>query len=245
MKRPPRFAITRALIQDSFARVIGKELHHLRDVARLRAGAEICLTDETGIEYIGSIEQLTPDYASIALRKAQSASPARRKILLAAALIKGPRMDFVVEKAAELGAAELLPLICSRCVPNRVGTERLERWRRVALAAAKQSLAPRMDIRPPIALTEMIRERSEQAVAIFCAPNGDALAKIVRDEQASEILMTCGPEGDFTPHEIALMRDAGFRAASLGPNRLRSETAALAALSIVTGALDETRDKSD
>jgi 16S rRNA (uracil1498-N3)-methyltransferase len=244
MKRP-RFAITRALIQDSFARVIGKELHHLRDVARLRVGAEVCLIDEAGIEYIGAIERFDSEYASIAVRRAQSALPARRKIVLAAALIKGQRMDFVVEKAAELGAAELLPLICSRCVPDRVGTERLERWHRVALAAAKQSLAPRMEIRPPIALTEMVREKSEQAVAIFCAPSGDALATIVRDEQASEILIACGPEGDFTPHEVVLMRDAGFRAASLGPNRLRSETAALAALSIVTGALDEMRDKSD
>ncbi len=242
MKRPPRFAITRASIQDGFARVIGNELHHLRDVARLRVGAKICLTDETGIEYVGAIEQLTPDYAKIALRKTQSGAPARHKVVLGAALIKGLRMDFVVEKAAELGAAELLPLICSRCVPDRVGTERLERWRRVALAAAKQSLAPLMDIHSPIALAEMIREKSAHAVAIFCSPDGAALAKIVRDIGTPELVVICGPEGDFTPHEIALMRDAGFRPASLGPNRLRSETAALAALSIVTGALDEMRE---
>ena len=77
-----------------------------------------------------------------------------RRIILAAAIVKGPRMDFVVEKAAELGASELWPLVCARGLVRAPGTERLARWRRLALSAAKQSQSPAaMEVRPPIGST--------------------------------------------------------------------------------------------
>lgn len=245
MKQPSRFAITRDSLDQGFARVTGSELHHLRDVLRLRQGAEVRLIDDIGIEYPGTVEQLAPDHALISVRDAHAGPATRVRIMLAAALIKAPRMDFIIEKAAELGATELLPVVCERSVPARSGAERLTRWRRLAIAAAKQSLAPPMVIREPTGMVEMIRSKSEHAITLFCSPDGDALAKIVRDERPTEILLACGPEGDFTSKEITLMRDAGFRSASLGLHRLRSETAALAALSIVTGALDEMREESE
>jgi 16S rRNA (uracil1498-N3)-methyltransferase len=244
MKLPPRFAITRASLEGSLARLIGDELHHLRDVVRLRKDAEVSLIDETGTEYLGTVERLASDYALITVRKAAGDPPLRAKIVMAAGLIKGPRMDFIVEKAAELGATELRPLLCERSVAAHVGAERLMRWRRLATAAAKQSLAPPMVIREPAGIDDLIRSKSEHTTALFCSPEGDALAKLVRDSRPAEILVACGPEGDFTPQELTLMRRAGFHSASLGPHRLRSETAALTALSLITGALDEIREQS-
>lgn len=237
--RPPRFAIEGGAIAGSSAVISGPELHHLRHVMRLGPGDAVRLIDTGGAEFNGRIAHFEDTGAVIEITGVSA--PARRTALtLAAAIIKGPRMDFLVEKAAELGATALWPLVCARGVVRDPGAERLARWRRLALAAAKQSLAPAaMNIRPPITVAEAAREVPKETLAVFCAEGAEPLSAIVRREHPHAILIACGPEGDFDPAEFAAMREAGFTSAGVGPNRLRSETAALAALCLAAGALDE------
>jgi 16S rRNA (uracil1498-N3)-methyltransferase len=240
MRRPPRFVIAGASISDGHARVDGAEFHHMRDVMRLAAGAEVALLDEANVAYAGRIERFAPDHALIALQATEPQVIVEDTLTLAVGLIKGPRMDFLVEKAAELGATELLPLLCQRSVVHAPGPDRIERWRRLATAAAKQSLGPqRMIIHPPLTVAGLVQDVAKETLAVVCGPTGGALGPLLRDARPSALILVCGPEGGFSPEEVALMRAAGFHEASLGSNRLRTETAALAALSIAAGARDE------
>jgi 16S rRNA (uracil1498-N3)-methyltransferase len=241
MTRPPRFAIPPDALTGQVARISGSELHHMRDVMRLRPGAEVTLLGEDGIEYAGRIERFETDQAVIAISATYGPTGKDEvRLVLAAALIKGPRMDFLVEKAAELGAAELWPLLCARSVARNPGAERLRRWRRLALTAAKQSLAPAaMEIRPPLGVSDMIRNMPKETLAVICDAGAEPLAGVIRRAFSPVIILACGPEGDFDSGETAAMKAAGFVPAALGRNRLRSETAALAALGITAGSLHE------
>lgn len=238
--RPPRFALEPGAIDGRIAQIGGAEFHHLRDVMRLGPGRAVCLMAADGTEYTGRIVDIAGAHAAIEITGRVEPRGARATITLAAAIIKGPRMDFLVEKAAELGAASFWLLACARAVVRDPGSERLARWRRLALAAAKQSRARNaMEIRPTATVAEAAREVPKETLAVYCAEGAEALSAVVRRARPNAMLIACGPEGDFNPVECATMHAAGFVAVGLGPNRLRSETAALAALSIAAGALDE------
>jgi len=241
MKRAARFAISSAAVEGAVALVGGAELHHMRDVMRLLPGAEVTLFDERGAEYAGTILSFQARHAVIEIATAtRSRAETTAGLILAAAVIKGPRMDFLVEKAAELGAAELWPVLSARGVVREVGGERLARWRRLATAAAKQSLASRAtEVIAPLALGDLIQRPNGGRLCVVLSACAPALGAILREARKRSLLLLCGPEGDFTDEELAAVRAAGFVAAGLGGRRLRSETAALAALSIAVGALDE------
>ncbi len=239
MKPPPRFAIARDSISGGVARLSGDELHHLRDVMRLRPGARVALIDERGAEYDGIIRSFEARHALIEVTQ-KLPRAAARTVALGAAIIKGPRMDFLVEKAAELGAAELWPIVSARAVARTPGHEKIARWRRLVAAASKQSLAifP-MEIRPPLGFADLIRIVPGDTLRVSCALGAAPLGAVIRRARPQRILIVCGPEGDFDREEQAMAQQAGFVNVGLGSNRLRSETAALAALSIAVDALGE------
>jgi 16S rRNA (uracil1498-N3)-methyltransferase len=237
-----RFSIARAPGSSGIAHVDGAELHHMRAVLRLAAGARVSLIDPAGVEHRGAIECYERDRAVIRIEAASSSpnSPARLRLILAAAIVKGPRMDFIVEKAAELGASELWPLVCARGLVRASGAERIARWRRLAIAAAKQSQsASVMEVRAPIGIDDMIRGVPSRTLAVICAQTGAPIGEVIRRARPRAILIAVGPEGDFDDEERVQIAAAGFIAVGLGPNRLRSETAALAAVSIAQGLLHD------
>ncbi len=245
MKRPPRFVIENPP-REGIAIVRGAELHHLRDAARLRPGAAVHVLAPDGAEYLGEIESIGEEHAMVRVGQ-QRTRTRTASLILAPAVIKGPRMDFVVEKAAELGAAELWPILCARGVVRTPGKERIERWRRLATAAAKQSLAAvPMKVSDPIPFADLIRAVPRDTLhhgtmAVICTIGAPPLAGIMKERAPSAILLASGPEGDFDEREAALALETGFVAAGLGPNRLRSETAAISALAIAAALLEEKR----
>ena len=248
MPPPPRFSIARAPDAARLAHVEGAELHHMRTVLRLPVDARVSLLDPAGVEHQGTIERYERGRAVIRIESSSSQpdSPARTRIILAAAIIRGPRMDFVVEKAAELGASELWPIVSARGLIRSPGAERLARWGRLALAAAKQSHSPvAMEVRAPIGVDDMIRGVPPGTLAVICAQGGEPLAQVIRRLRPRAILIAVGPEGDFDDDERAKAANAGFVAAGLGPNRLRSETAAVAAVSIAAGLLHDGQGSSE
>src|SRR5258708_905102 len=128
---PPRFIIVSAVDASGFAHVAGAELHHMRDVLRLAIGSGVSIMDADGGQHLGTLMRYDRDRATIQIESSRAPRMGPR-IILATAIVKGPRMDFVVEKAAELGASELWPIVSAHSVVRRPGTERILRWRRLA-----------------------------------------------------------------------------------------------------------------
>jgi len=250
MSRPARFALRNPIV-DGLAIIDGAELHHLRDVIRLREGASIALLAADHVEHLGRIERFEADRAIVRIEHT-SISVATAPLILASAIIKGPRMDFVVEKAAELGVTELWPMLCERSVIRSPGIERILRWRRLATAAAKQSLAPKaLELHEPAQFADLIETLAKDRLAdgasetaplkMICTMGAESIASVVRRVRPRGIIIACGPEGDFTDAELRRAKDAGFVPVGLGKNRLRSETAAIAAVSVAAALLDEIR----
>jgi 16S rRNA (uracil1498-N3)-methyltransferase len=237
MNGPPRFAVPGAPQPGEIVRIAGAEAHHMRDVMRLGAGAAVTLIDALGAEHAATIERLDRSAAELRILSTASART-RPRLIIAPAIIKGPRMDVMVEKAAELGATELWPVICARGLVREPGAARLARWRRLALAASKQSLvAPPMSVAEPVQFADLIRGAPRDTLAVICAAGAEPMYRILERIRPPAMLIACGPEGDFTSDEARAAAEAGFIAAALGSGRLRSETAAIAALAIAAGWL--------
>jgi 16S rRNA (uracil1498-N3)-methyltransferase len=250
MKPLPRFTILDDATGpgiDGTMRITGGELHHMRDVMRLGLGTEVMLCGAQGTEYAGYIAAFEPRAAIIKVAGAHyNQERTSHRLILAAGVIKAARMDLLIEKAAELDASEFWPLICTRSIVREPGSGRQQRWRRISLAASKQSLRSHtMEIHDPLDVDAMVASVPKAALAVTCMAGAEPLSAVIRRVAdglkacPAVVVLAIGPEGDFNPEELAAMHEAGFVAAGLGANRLRSETAALAALSIATGIFAE------
>ncbi len=150
---------------------------------------------------------------------------------LALALIQNQRFDWALEKAVELGASTIIPLLCERIRKGlaQAATLRTNRWRRLAEEARKQcGRAVPLTILAPIGLPELVQLPGP---AFFLEPLGPAPIRPLRDKNSP--LVAIGPEGGFSPAEITILLAAGFSPWGLGPVILRTETAALTALAIL------------
>jgi len=230
MKPAPRFVLQSTPDLRGTARVAPKEAHHMRDVMRLERGDAVSLIDQEGRSYSGTISGYDREGALVQVVASHSSHP-RPPLIVAPAIIKGPRMDFLVEKAAELAATELWPIVCTRTVGKAPGREKILRWQRLAAAAAKQSLAmPPMQVRDAVPFATLIRRVPRDTLALICSAGSEPMTRLMGTERPGGLLITSGPEGDFAQDELEGAVAAGFVAVGLGPNRLRSETAAIAAL---------------
>ncbi len=155
------------------------------------------------------------------------------EIILYQAVPKGGRMDLLVEKATEVGAARIVPLLTERgVVKPREG--KVERWRRVAEAAARQSLRLRVpEVCEPVPFSEAVWE----AAGGILLHNADGLAPI-EEVAGSPARLFIGPEGGWSEEELRLAAEGGLRMAQLGPFRLRSETAGVVAVARAIGAME-------
>ena len=156
------------------------------------------------------------------------------ELILYQAVPKGGRMDFLVEKAAEIGATRIVPLVTERGIV-RPRDGKVERWRRVAKAAARQSLRVGLpEVAEPVDLPGAIWEASENGVLLHNSPELEALECVI----SSPAALFIGPEGGWSEEEIRLAGEAGLAPAQLGPYRLRSETAGMVAVARARAALE-------
>jgi 16S rRNA (uracil1498-N3)-methyltransferase len=155
-------------------------------------------------------------------------------VVLAAGLLKGARWDFLVEKGTELGATHIVPLAGGRAVAT---TARRDRWTRIALAAAKQSLRARIPAIDAPCTVEGLLGAWPRA-HVFVAEEGASAGAPATRPPAGDLLLVVGPEGGIPPPERERLMEAGARGVSLGPRRLRSETAALAMLALFSPLFD-------
>ncbi|MGH7829486.1 MAG: 16S rRNA (uracil(1498)-N(3))-methyltransferase [Candidatus Binatia bacterium] len=236
----PRFFVSQSAVTETRATVTGGELEHMRRVFRLRPGDRVTLFDDTGREHEGVIRSYGAAAAEVKiLNSERPARESKLRIILAQALGKGEKMDLVVEKATELGVQTIVPFLSSHAVPKldaRKSAKRQERWQKIALSAAKQS--GRTRIPEILELTDFASLISkswpcEQKLLFGPGEAGETLRQVRKDvAQLGSVLLVIGPEGGWAPEEIAAAAQRGFRTARLGRRILRTETAALAAVSI-------------
>ncbi len=235
-----RFFLPREKFHGDRAAIDGPELAHLARVLRLRAGDEVTLFDDAGREYEAAIESLTATRGELRiLRARENRRDPLLPITLAVGLTKGDKLDFVVEKATELGAGAIAPFTSRYSVPQLSGEKiarRSERWRKIAVGAAQQCGRARVpQILPLCDFRELIERPWPETAKILCweKETDRSLRQIYETCRAMKaLLLAIGPEGGFAPEEAAAARSKDFLTAQIGPRILRAETAALAALAL-------------
>jgi 16S rRNA (uracil1498-N3)-methyltransferase len=236
-----RFFLPKEKIRDQRGTVVGDELAHLRKVLRLEPGDRFIVFDDTGWEHEAVIRSFSAQRGDIdILRSYQPDRESALQITLALGLTKGEKMDFVVEKATELGVLNIVPFTSTYTVPkldDRRAEARTERWKKIAVSAAKQSGRTRLPkVYSLCEFREFARKPWDDMLKLFFwEREGQQTLKQVHDSQPDvrAVLLVIGPEGGLSVEEADLAQRHGFRSVQLGPRILRAETAAIAALSLV------------
>lgn len=223
---------------NSSATLHGDQAHHLSRVLRARPGMEFDVV-AGGRAWLARIASVDPESIRFTLLEEIETADALPLTLLLS-IFKFDRMEWALEKAVELGCSRIVPVLAERTEKHlaHAAERRIERWRRIALEAAKQSRRGNLpEIAEPAGLAAALAAGTPEANAlcILLSEVGDdpPLLQILDGSPATAFQLAIGPEGGWSAREIALFSTAGWRAASLGPRILRAETAAIAALAIV------------
>ena len=229
-------------VQDELLTITGPEVNHIRNVMRLKPGEEISVSiSGDGKEYRYGIESYTEDSVLCRLRFVKDKEVELPvKVLLFQGLPKADKMDLIVQKAVELGAAEIIPVSMERCVVKLdagKAAKKTARWQTIAESAASQSrrsIIPR--VLAPMSMKEAVeyaKEQTEVRVIPYELQEDDGSVKQYLEslKEGQSVSIFIGPEGGFAPGEVELAKEAGIRPISLGRRILRTETAGLAILS--------------
>ena len=236
------------------------EAHHARDVLRMKHGDRVVVFSGRGREITAEVVDLAKNEVRLRRLQENETPPLRCRITLGQAIPKGKNMDLIVQKAVEIGAAEIAPLISERTIVDldaKEAEQKREKWQQIAIEAAKQcgqNWLPRIHAPQKLkeffgvatALRAVPTSHSDVATAFdlrligSLQPDAIHLKKVLTDhvqqhgDRPKNILMLVGPEGDFTPAELALAKSNGCLPITLGPIILRVETAAIYCLSVLS-----------
>lgn len=229
-----RFFVDPRSITADTAHLSKTESQHIISVLRLQAGETVELFDGTGTIYQGELNILSREQVTVRLLSMRSENNEKSPpVFLLQSLLKGKKMDFLVQKTTELGVHTFQPLL-TRYSENRGNRERQkERWQRIMLEACKQSKRPvPMLINPPVQFSKIDLSPFSTKLLLWESENKQLLGpeQFVSNEPVCLIL---GPEGGFHEEEIDRARKNGFQTVTLGRRILRAETATLATVAIV------------
>lgn len=215
----------------------GDAANHIARVLRLRPGDPLTVFDGSGAEHAARIEEFRKSAVLVTVGDSSSVlreSPLR--LTLAQGISRGERMDWVVQKATELGVSHIVPIQTERTVvklDSQQSARKLHHWQAIAIAACEQSgrnSLPRVGA--PQTLHDFLRDTDADATRLLLSPAGTLRINDLAPE-ASRITVLIGPEGGLSEPEQRAALAAGFLAVRLGPRVLRTETAAVAALTLL------------
>lgn len=209
------------------------QAHYIGRVLRHAVGDAVQLFDGCGQEFLGELIEVGKKSVRVELREAFAGMPeSPLHIHLGQGLSRGERMDWAIQKATELGAQVISPIISERCevrLKDERADKRMTHWRQVAISACEQcgrSVVP--VIHPPILLADWLKQTDAQ-LKLVLHPVAEPLLSHAKPDSLAFLI---GPEGGLTDGEVEQAKAAGFHAARLGPRVLRTETAPVVALSV-------------
>jgi 16S rRNA (uracil1498-N3)-methyltransferase len=217
------------------------QLHHLRDVLRIKPPEKVAVFDNSGNEYIVLVVEIGVASAKLELIEKKMHDDSGTKITIACAIPKNSKMDDIIDKLTQLGVECIIPLETERVIVKlnkEKKLERLERWKKIALSAAKQSQRNKLPVVKPICgLKDAILNAYDFDLKLIptLEDNRKTLKEIFDNasKKINRVMVLIGPEGDFTSSEVTLAKEAGFLPTSLGKQVLRVDTAAIAVVSFI------------
>ena len=236
----PRFYIPNPHIENGLLEIEGDEVKHIRKVLRLKAGDEILVFDGLGKEFEGTIIEEGRFFVMVKIQHIfSSKGDSPLEVTLAQSLLKGEKMDYLIQKATELGVKEIIPFFSSRSVPlleKSRGLKRHLRWEKIAIEASKQcgrGVVPRIESLQDY--SDMLHGASTDDLRLILWERDGIKLKeaLERSREKAKIFFVIGPEGGFSQDEVDKAKRAGFAAVTLGKRILRAETASLCLLSII------------
>lgn len=217
--------------------------HHLARVLRVQVGQEVSVFDGRGRGADAEVESVSKKCVVLRILKRWQREPHRVNITLVQSLPKGAKLDLILQKAVELGCSKIIPLQTQNAIVKLKATDagqKRERWEKIILNAAEQCGTCWLpEVAPVCTVNELLPELGEYDLVLIGALDDDTrpLKTVLReaDERGiKRVAVLIGPEGDFTPEEMSSFREAGATGVTFGPQILRTETAALYALSALS-----------
>ena len=230
----PRFFIDGTA--DGRAYIAGADALHIAKALRMRPGEALTLCDGKGTDFEGVLETVTDRQVTVRITVSRpSQAEPTRAVTLYQGLPKGDKMDWIVQKAVELGVTAVVPVATRRSVARLEGKadKKQERWQRIAAEAAGQcgrGILPAVE--RPLSWNQALSRLSGEPALVFYEGGGRPLRELVTPS-TRRLSVFVGPEGGFDPEEIDAIRRQGGGVATLGPRILRCETAPLAALTLL------------
>ncbi len=230
-KSAPRLFVEDELVANQTLSIEGQQAHYLGKVMRVQPGDAIILCDNISGEWLATVDTVEKRRIHAVLAEKLRDRETPPDLWLCPALLKKDRFDWVLEKATELGVAELRPVVTRRCVADKLN---LDRAKAITVEAAEQCARTALpDLHAPLSLKDLLRNWQEDRTLFFADEDGgaEALAGFTANSGPAAVLI--GPEGGFDDAERETIR-AHPKAVpiSLGPRILRGETAAIAAISV-------------
>ncbi len=224
----------------------GVDARHIYTVLKMKPGEKVQIVSDDGVTALAEILESSAGRVLVKCLEviAESHEPAVR-IVLAQGLVKGEKMDFIIQKAVELGVSRIVPLAMEHSVVRYDGdkaAKKQQRWQKIAESAAKQS---KRDIIPEVAAVATIEQLmaecacSTKIIAYECEDKQGLKQALQAERQADSILVIIGPEGGISEPELNAARSGGAVPVSLGRRILRAETAGLTALAAILYEFDE------
>ena len=237
----PNFFIKNTCIKDTKVEIDGEVFHHLRDSLRIKKGEKISCVDEDGIRYTITVTAIRKNMLiGDIIEKDEQNQTTRLHINLVQAIPKGPKFDFIIQKATELGVSTISPVISERCVvrlEKERSDDKLRRWKKIALEAAQQSDRRDIpDIAPPLSLKDFLSsyQKADLNLLLWEGEKIRGIKDVLKSvQEVKDIVVLVGSEGGLSMNEAELAISAGFITVSLGELILRTETAPLVVLSIL------------
>ncbi len=244
-------------VQGDRAELRGQVAHQIARVLRLQPGDLVYLLDNSGYRYSASLVSVSKSgvTAEVSGRERLDTEPGV-ELVLCQALLKGQKLEWVLQKGTEIGVSRFVPVLSERCVsrPSKVEVDRkLERWREIVREAAEQSgraLLPQ--VKSLVSFEEACHEAGQAALAAMAWEEERSLGMGTLLKEAGifaasgerhgvrpMVLLLVGPEGGFSERESEVARSAGVKVVSLGPRILRAETAALVVATVVLCKMGE------
>jgi 16S rRNA (uracil1498-N3)-methyltransferase len=224
---------------ETHAVLVGEHADHLTRVLRAQAGQEFDISAGGRLRR-GRISAIQAGRVEFTLGEELVSKPAPQ-ITLMLAVFKFDRMEWAIEKCVELGVASIVPVVSRRTEPHlgAAAVKRVGRWQRLARTAAEQSRRLEAPVvLAPVRLNEALQQGSEGLrIVLSEVEESMSLQDALGGAPSEGLTLAVGPEGGWTEDELAQFQSAGWQAASLGPNILRAETAAIAALAVAASKL--------